>query len=76
MCILCPLSEIREEPVLNITLPGESEHEECGSGRAGAVVAEGVQWGVGHSSPTWPGSWPVPGPLRASHRVFAGGWES
>ena len=40
MCILCPLSEIREGPwpVLNITLPGESEHEECGSGRAGAVV--------------------------------------
>ena len=46
MCILCPLSEIREGPVLNITL-----HEECGSGRAGAVVDEGGQWGVGHSLP-------------------------
>ena len=51
MCILCPLSEIREGPVLDITLPGESEHEECGSGRAGAVVDEGGQWGVGHSLP-------------------------
>ena len=51
MCILCPLSEIRDESVLNITLPGEPEHEECGSGRAGAVLDEGGQWGVGHCLP-------------------------
>ena len=45
----------------------------AGPGRCWMRVGSG---GWVTASPTWPGSWLVPVPLRASHRVFAGGWES